>query len=91
MELFGANAWLTGFYLGALKAGAEMAEACGDGPVAAEYRALFARGRDWTRRHLFNGEYFVQRVELGSRNGACPLCGRPQKSGRPTGAMSTAN
>ena len=26
MELFGPNAWLTGFYLGALKAAAEMAE-----------------------------------------------------------------
>ncbi|MBE0698768.1 MAG: hypothetical protein IH586_17755, partial [Anaerolineaceae bacterium] len=30
MELFGPNAWLTGFYLGALKAGAEMAEALGE-------------------------------------------------------------
>src|SRR5262249_22664752 len=34
MELFGPNAWLTGFYLGALKAGAEMAEALGEKDTA---------------------------------------------------------
>jgi non-lysosomal glucosylceramidase len=64
MELFGPNAWLSGFYLAALKAGAEMADACGEPAVAADYRALFARGAAWVRRHLFNGRYFVQRVDL---------------------------
>ena len=34
MELFGPNAWLTGFYLGALKAGAEMAEHLGESESA---------------------------------------------------------
>lgn len=67
MELFGPNAWLTGFYLAAFKAGAEMAEVCGEPEVAAEYRAIFKRGRDWTNRHLFNGEFFVQRLDLEDR------------------------
>lgn len=68
MELFGPNAWLTGFYLAALKAGAEMAEACGAPDSATEYRAIFERGRAWTSRHLFNGAYFIQRVDLGDRS-----------------------
>jgi len=78
MELFGPNAWLTGFYLAALKAGAEMAEACGEGAAAAEYRAIFARGQKWTRRYLFNGEYFGQRIELGDRKVLAPFTSDPK-------------
>ncbi len=64
MELFGANSWLTGFYLAALKAGAEMAQACDD-PVSAEaFGELFSRGQEWANRHLWNGEYFRQLVDL---------------------------
>lgn len=68
MELFGPNAWLTGFYLGALKAGAEMAEALGEPETAAEYREIFARGKAWADAHLFNGEYYIQRVDLNDRS-----------------------
>ena len=38
MELFGPNSWLTGFYLGALDAGARMAEAVGEPAFADELR-----------------------------------------------------
>lgn len=68
MELFGPNSWLTGFYLGALKAGAEIAEALGEPETAARYRALFAKGKAWTDAHLFNGEYYHQRVDLTDRS-----------------------
>ena len=78
MELFGPNAWLTGFYLAALKAGAEMAEACGDRDAAVEYRAIFSRGRKWMRQHLFNGEFFVQRIDLGDRKVLAPYAGDPR-------------
>jgi uncharacterized protein (DUF608 family) len=44
MELFGPNSWLTGFYLGALKAGAEMAAHLGEADSAAEYQAIFEQG-----------------------------------------------
>ncbi len=64
MELFGPNAWLTGFYLGALKAGAEMAKHLGDAATAAEYQAIFAKGKAWVDEHLFNGEYYIQRIDL---------------------------
>ena len=68
MELFGANSWLNGFYLGALKAGVEMAAALGDGEAAAEYAAIYERGRAWTDEHLFNGTHFVQRIDLADRS-----------------------
>ena len=68
MELFGPNAWLTGFYLGALKAGAEMADALGEPETATEYREIFARGKAWTDRNLFNGEYYIQQVDLGDKH-----------------------
>ena len=67
MELFGPNAWLGGFYLAALAAGAEMAEHFGETDTAAEYRALCARGKAWTDRHLFNGEYYQQQIDLTDR------------------------
>jgi len=67
VELFGPNSWLTGFYLGALKAGVEMAEACGDQGTAAEYRNLFAKGRKWVDANLFNGEYYHQQVDIKNK------------------------
>jgi uncharacterized protein (DUF608 family) len=68
MELFGPNAWLTGFYLGALKAGAEMADVCGEPATAKRFRELFAAGKGWTDRHLFNGEYYHQQLDLRDRS-----------------------
>ena len=68
MELFGPNSWLTGFYLGALKAGAEMAETVGEPETAAEYRAIFERGKAWADANLFNGEYYHQRIDIKDRS-----------------------
>lgn len=64
MELFGPNAWLTGFYLGALKAAAEMAVALDEPEFAQELRSIFARGKTWADDHLFNGEYYGQVVDI---------------------------
>ncbi len=64
MELFGPNSWLTGFYLGALKSAAEMADYLGETESAAEYREIFKRGKAWTDEHLFNGEYYRQIIDL---------------------------
>ncbi len=64
MELFGPSSWLEGFYLGALKAAAEMAEVCGDGEFAKECEALFEKGKAWSDENLFNGRYFMQKVDL---------------------------
>ncbi len=67
MELFGANSWLTGFYHGALLAGAEMAEAMGENETAAEYRSLFQKGRQWLDAHTFNGRHYVQNIDIRDR------------------------
>jgi uncharacterized protein (DUF608 family) len=73
MELFGPNSWLTGFYLGALKAGAEMAEALGEPETAERYRAIFERGRAWVDQNLFNGEFFIQQIDLSDRSILAPF------------------
>lgn len=67
MELFGPNAWLTGFYLGALKAAAEMAAHLGESDSAREYLEIFERGKAWTDKHLFNGEYYIQQIDLNDK------------------------
>lgn len=63
MELFGPSSWLEGFYLGALKAASEMAEALGD-PDSQKYLELFERGKKWTAENLFNGKHFIQKIDL---------------------------
>jgi non-lysosomal glucosylceramidase len=68
MELFGPNSWLTGLYLAALKAGAEMGRHLGDEESAREYEGLFARGKAWVDEHLWNGEYYHQLVDLKDRS-----------------------
>jgi len=68
VELFGPNSWLTGFYLGALKAGAEMAEALGEAATADGYRAVFERGKAWVDQNLFNGEYYHQQIDVRDKS-----------------------
>lgn len=68
MELFGPNSWLNGFYLAALKAGAEMADFLGEPEKAREYRELFEKGKKWTDEYLFNGEYYHQRIDLKDKS-----------------------
>lgn len=67
VELFGPNVWLTGFYLAALDAAAKMAEALGEPETAAEYRRIRAKGRRQVETELFNGEYYVQKIDCGDR------------------------
>ncbi|HOV74651.1 MAG TPA: GH116 family glycosyl-hydrolase [Candidatus Hydrogenedentes bacterium] len=61
IEFVGPNPLTACFYLGALTAGAEMAEFFGETEKAAEYRAIAQRGRAWVEKNLFNGAYFEQR------------------------------
>lgn len=68
MELFGPNAWLNGFYLAALKAGAEMASFFGEESTAEMYMKLFAKGKAWQDEHLFNGEYYQQQIDLEDKS-----------------------
>ena len=67
-ELFGPSSWLQGFYLGALKAAAEMAEYLGYGEKAEEYTAIFEKGKAFTDKELFNGKYYMQKLDLKDRS-----------------------
>ncbi len=71
MELFGPNAWLNGFYVGALKAANEMAEAMGD-PDAQLYASLYENGRAYTDAQLFNGEYYIQKIDVRDKSILAP-------------------
>ena len=75
-ELFGPSAWLQGMYLAALKAAAELADVIGDIPAKQQYTQLFENGRRYTDAQLFNGEYYIQKVDLRDRSYcdrfACP-------------------
>ncbi len=62
IEFFGPNPQCGIYYLGALRAGEEMARAVGDDASASQYRRLFENGRDWIDANLFNGEYYIQKV-----------------------------
>ena len=64
MELFTPSGWLEGHYLGALKACGEIAEYCEDPAFAALCRKLFERGRRAAEAELFNGEYYIQKIDL---------------------------
>ncbi len=68
MELFGPSSWLEGMYLVALKAAAEMAEFLGDLDKAREFQDLFQKGQTWTKKHLFNGKYFIQQIDLADKS-----------------------
>jgi len=62
VEFYGPNPQCGVWYLGALRAGEEMARAVGDKQAAEQYRKLFEKGREWIDANLFNGEYYVQQV-----------------------------
>ncbi len=68
MELFGPSSWLEGMYLLALKLGAEMAEFMGDGDSAKEYLALYENGIQFMKEELFNGEYFIHKVDVKEKS-----------------------
>lgn len=64
VELFGANSWLTGFYHGALLAGIEMAKVFGEDDLAEMYQHLLTKGRKYIETKTFNGEYFIQEIDV---------------------------
>jgi len=62
IEFYGPNTLCGSLYLGALRAAEEMARAVGDEASARGYRELFERGSRWTDAHLWNGDYYEQKV-----------------------------
>jgi len=62
IEFWGPNTMMGSFYLGALRAAEEMARYLGEDLQADEYRALYERGRATMDAELFNGEFYIQKV-----------------------------
>ena len=67
-DLFGPSSWLEGLYLLALKAAAEMAAYLGESGDEKEFLSLFEKGYEYTKNHLFNGEYFIQNTDVSDRS-----------------------
>jgi non-lysosomal glucosylceramidase len=63
IEFLGWTTMTSSFYLGALRAGEEMARSLGDDARADAYRAIFEKGRRKIDGELFNGEYYVQKYD----------------------------
>ena len=63
VEFYGPNPMCGIYYLGALRAGEEMARALGDNTSATEYRKIFDRGSRWIDANLFNGEFYIQEIK----------------------------
>ncbi len=69
IEFWGPDGMCTSIYLGALSAMAEMARVVGQTQDATFYDDLAHRCARFMEEHLFNGEYFQQKVQyLGLRN-----------------------
>jgi uncharacterized protein (DUF608 family) len=62
VEYYGPNPQMEGWYLGALRAGEEMARYLGDEAFAAECGRLFTAGKRWTDANLFNGEFYIHEI-----------------------------
>jgi uncharacterized protein (DUF608 family) len=62
-DWFGPVAWLSGLYLAALTAAAALADEMSDTAFAKECRAIVDTGRERILAQLFDGEYFINRVD----------------------------
>jgi hypothetical protein len=61
----------TSFYLGALQAAVKMGEALGADVV--RYRDLLASGTAFTEKDLFDGEYFIQKIQWEGLRAKSPM------------------
>jgi non-lysosomal glucosylceramidase len=63
VEFHGPDPLVNSMFLGALKAGAEMADAMGDFESATRYSSAFEKGSENMDLLLWEGEYYIQRIE----------------------------
>lgn len=62
VNYYGPNPQMGFWYMGALRAAEEMAKAMHDKAFAKKCSALFRQGSEWMDTHLFNGEYYEQKM-----------------------------
>jgi hypothetical protein len=71
IEFWGPDGMCTSFYLGALTAIIEMGKIAGDD--ISEYESLFAKGKSFLENDLYNGEYFIQKIQVEGLQAADPV------------------
>jgi len=71
IEFWGPDGMCTSFYLGALRAAVLMGTALGDDVSA--YATLLEKGVRRMEQELFDGEYFIQKVEWKNLRAASPV------------------
>jgi uncharacterized protein (DUF608 family) len=71
IEFWGPDGMCTSFYLGALQAAVRMGRALGDDVTA--YEALREQGVRRAEQELFDGEYFIQKVEWKNLRAKSPV------------------
>jgi uncharacterized protein (DUF608 family) len=64
VSIWGANTFIGSLYLAALRAAEKMAQIAAETEFAAECRGVFERGSRTLDQRLWNGEYYVQDVDL---------------------------
>jgi uncharacterized protein (DUF608 family) len=62
-DWFGKVSWLSGLYLAALQGAAAMADEVGDAEFARQCRGILEVGRKNLVEQLFDGEYFINKVD----------------------------
>ncbi|HEY8917498.1 MAG TPA: GH116 family glycosyl hydrolase, partial [Chitinophaga sp.] len=71
IEFWGATGMCTSFYLGALRAFTEMSEHLHQD--AADYKELYNKGRQQLETELYNGEFFIQKIQWTGLNAPDPV------------------
>ncbi|MGE5648059.1 MAG: GH116 family glycosyl hydrolase [Acidobacteriota bacterium] len=71
IEFYGPNSFVSSLYLGALAAAVKMARHLGDGAAAEAYEKVLRDGAANLDRELWNGEFYVQKIDE-----------KPQKAGK---------
>jgi len=64
ISIYGANGFIGSLYLAALRSVEVMAGIQGEDDLAAECRQIYERGRAALEERLWNGEYYIQDVDL---------------------------
>lgn len=67
VEYYGPNPQMTIWYLGALRAMEEMATFMKDKEMAGKCKKMFESGSKWTDENLFNGEYYIHKIEIPNK------------------------
>jgi uncharacterized protein (DUF608 family) len=71
IEFWGPDPMTTGFYLGALEAFSKIGDYLGED--ATPYRQLFEKGKRFMEIQLYNGDYFIQKIQWTGLNAADPI------------------